>query len=57
MAMETTVILRTTLYQAKKAKTVEEVVNAISVMCSKEDIATVNEQIAREEASKKSKED
>ena len=48
MSMETTVILRTTLYQAMKAKSKEEIVNAISVMCSKEDIATVKEQIAKE---------
>ena len=48
--METTVILRTTLYQAMKAKTKEEIVDAISIMCSKEDIATVKEQIAKEEA-------
>ena len=57
MAMETTVILRTTLYQAMKAKNTEEIVNAISVMCSKEDIATVKEQIAREKAEEKPKED
>jgi len=50
MALETTVILRTTLYQAMKAKTKEEIVNSISVMCSKEDIATVKEQIAKEKA-------
>ena len=55
MAMETAVILRTTLYQTMKAKTVEEAVNAISVMCSKEDIATVKEQIEREKATEKEK--
>jgi len=38
-----------------KAKTVEEAVNAISVMCSKEDIATVKEQIEREKATEKEK--
>jgi hypothetical protein len=57
MALETTVILRTILYQAMKAKTKEEIVNAISVMCSKEDIATVKEQIAKEEALALQKED
>ena len=50
MGLETTAILRTTLYQTMKAKTVEEAVDAISVMCSKEDIATVKEQIAKEQA-------
>jgi hypothetical protein len=50
MALETTAILRSTLYHAMKAKTTKDVVNAISVMCSKEDIATVKEQIAREQA-------
>ena len=48
MAMETTVLLRTILYQAMKAGSAEEIVDAISVMCSKEDIATVKEQIEQE---------
>ena len=48
MAMETTVLLRTILYQAMKAETAQEIVNAISVMCSKEDIATVKEQLELE---------
>jgi hypothetical protein len=46
MAIETIAILRTLLYQANKAKTTKEIINAISVMLSKEDIATVKEQLA-----------
>jgi hypothetical protein len=54
MALETTVILRSILYQAKKAGTVSEVINAIEVMCSKDDVAAVNEQIAKEKENKAS---
>jgi len=45
MALETTAILRAILFQAMKAETVDEIIDAISVMCSKEDIATVREQL------------
>lgn len=48
MAMEATVLLRTILYQAMKAHSAEEIVDAIKVMCSKEDIATVKEQLEEE---------
>ena len=47
MALETTVILRAILLSAKSAESVEEVVNAIEALCSKEDIATVNEQFKK----------
>jgi predicted lysophospholipase L1 biosynthesis ABC-type transport system permease subunit len=49
MAMETIALLRSLLYQAKKAKTLEDAINAITIMCSKEDIATVDDQIAKEQ--------
>ena len=51
--METTVILRTILYQAKRAKTKEEVVRAIEVMCTKDDIASVEQVLAGEKNEKK----
>lgn len=44
---ETTVLLRTLLYQAKNAKDVDEVIRAIEVMCSKDDIAAVEQQLAK----------
>jgi hypothetical protein len=44
--METTVILRTILYQAMNAESLDEVIDAVKVMCSKDDIAAVKEQIA-----------
>jgi len=53
MAMETTVLLRTILYQAMKAESQQEVINAITVMCSKEDIATVKEQLEQEKSQAK----
>jgi len=52
VALETTVLLRTILYQAMKAKSTDEIINAISVMCSKEDIATVKEQLEQEKPKK-----
>jgi len=45
--METTILLRTILYQAMLAEDKDEIINAISVMCSKEDIATVKEQLEK----------
>ena len=49
MAIETTAILRQLLYQAMKAKeenkNIDTVISAISVMCTKDDVAAVREQI------------
>ena len=42
---ETEIILGTILYQVKKAKTLEEIEDAIEVMCSKDDIAAVEQKI------------
>ena len=54
--LETTVILRSMLYQARTAKSLEEIVTAIEVMCTKDDIAAVKEKIS-EIQELKSKED
>ncbi len=42
---ETEVILRSILYQVLKAGNLKEAQNAVMVMCSKDDIATVKQQI------------
>jgi len=47
MAHETVVLLRSLLYQAKNAKDVNEIIRAIEVMCTKDDIAAVEQQIAK----------
>jgi len=49
MAYETVVLLRTLLYQAKNAKDKEEIIRAIEVMCSKDDIAAVEQQLNKKE--------
>ena len=49
---EIEVVLRSMLFQAKCAESLEEVVAALEVMCTKEDIATVNEQIEALKAKK-----
>jgi len=46
MAHETVVLLRSLLYQAKRAKTKKEIIRAIEVMCTKDDVAAVAFQIA-----------
>ena len=51
--METTVILRSILYQAKRAKSKEEIVRAIEVMCTKDDIASVEQVLVEEKEEKK----
>jgi len=51
MAMETTVLLRTILYQAMMSGDVEDVIRSIKVMCTKDDIAAVEQAVA--EAKKK----
>jgi len=47
MAHETVVLLRSLLYQAKSAKDVDEIIRAIEVMCTKDDIAAVEQQIVK----------
>lgn len=42
---ETEVILRSILYQVLKAGNLKEAQNAVMVMCSKDDIAAVKQQI------------
>ena len=46
MSQETTVLLRTILFQLMKADTREEAIMAVRVMCSKDDIAAVEQEIA-----------
>ena len=48
MAMETTVLLRTILYQVMRAKDMDDAIRAVRVMCSKDDIAAVEKEIADE---------
>ena len=43
--LETSVILRAILLQAKKAKSVKEIEKAIEAMCSKDDIDAVNQSL------------
>ena len=37
MANETIVLLRSILYQAKKAESIDEIISAIEIMCSKDE--------------------
>ncbi|GHU51262.1 hypothetical protein AGMMS49975_04120 [Clostridia bacterium] len=53
--METTALLRTLLYQIQMSKTVEEAARAVRVMCSKEDIAAVAQEVAEAMANKAGK--
>jgi hypothetical protein len=46
MSQETTALLRTILFQVKKAKTLKEAEHAVKVMCSKDDIAAVEKELA-----------
>jgi hypothetical protein len=46
MSKETEVILRTVLYQAMRAASLEEVVDAIKVMCDEETVAYVEKKVA-----------
>lgn len=48
MAMETDVILRTLLYQAKMSVDTQAIIRAIEAMCSKEVISTINEMVREE---------
>ena len=50
MAMETSVILRAVLYRAMKAKSIQEAIDEIMVMCTQEDIAIVKQCLAEEKA-------
>lgn len=43
MAVETTAILRELLFQAMKAEDLDEAIDAIKAMCTKDDIAAVTE--------------
>lgn len=46
MSMETTALLRTILFQLKKSKNVDEAISAVRVMCTKDDIAAVEQEYA-----------
>ena len=56
MAMETTAILRELLYQSKIAETIDDVVDAIGVMCNDEDVAIVDKRVMAYQERRKSKE-
>jgi hypothetical protein len=45
MAMETDAILRSILYQLKRAKTLKEAQHAVQAMCTKDMIAAVEQEI------------
>lgn len=47
MSQETTMLVRTILYQVKTAEDLEAAVIAIEAFCSKDDISSVGEAIAR----------
>ena len=47
MSQETTVLLRTMLYQIEKAESLEEAISAVRVMCSKDDIAAVEQELKK----------
>ncbi|MCL2054575.1 MAG: hypothetical protein FWG90_09165 [Oscillospiraceae bacterium] len=41
----TTIFLRSILYQLKRAENLNQAISAVSVMCSKDDIAVVEKEI------------
>ncbi|GHU51265.1 hypothetical protein AGMMS49975_04130 [Clostridia bacterium] len=47
---ETSVILRSILYQLKTGKTLDSVLDAVEAMCMEEDIAAVEKKIADSKA-------
>jgi hypothetical protein len=53
--METDALLRTILYQAMIADDLDDVISAISVMCSKDLVAAVKEEAEKHNSAKKSK--
>jgi hypothetical protein len=53
MSQETDVLLRTILYQVGMAESLEEARNAIKVMCTKDVIAAVEQQIIESKEIKK----
>ena len=46
MAVETIAILRSILYQLEMADNLEDAKSAVKVMCSKDDIAAVEQEVA-----------
>ncbi|GHV18040.1 hypothetical protein FACS189425_05700 [Clostridia bacterium] len=49
MSLETSAILRTLLLQMNKAKSVDEAVGIVRVMCSKDDIDAVEHELRLEQ--------
>jgi hypothetical protein len=45
MAVETIAILRSILFQLETAETLEDAKSAVKVMCSKDDIAAVEQEV------------
>jgi hypothetical protein len=52
---ETDAILQAILYQVKKAKTVDECINAVEVMCNKENLDAVEAKLSSEKEKKNTK--
>lgn len=52
MSQETTVILRSILYQLKESEDLIDAVMAVEAMCTKDDIAAVEQKIAEKKAKK-----
>ena len=50
MEVETIAILRSILFQLMTAKTLDEAIEAVKVMCSGDDIAAVEQQVAERRA-------
>jgi len=46
LAMETTAILRSVLFNLMKSEDVADAIDEVKVMCSKDDIAAVEQQLA-----------
>jgi len=45
MAMETTVLLRSILYSIETAENIDDIKRAVRVMCTKDDIAAVEQEV------------
>ncbi|GHU87115.1 hypothetical protein FACS1894202_00700 [Clostridia bacterium] len=46
MSQETSVLLRSLLFQMEKAETLDDAKDAVRIMCDKDDIAAVEQQIS-----------
>jgi len=55
MSQETTVLLRSILYSIETAESIDEIKRAVRVMCTKDDIAAVEQEVSEHRKSRAAK--